>query len=658
MILITGASGFLGSHLANYAVNRGRRVRGLVRPTSDLSALDTRRIPICQGDLLDPVSLRAALAPPVLCVVHCAATTSETKVDHAESLRVNVQGTKNLIEACHQQGVERFIMISTQSANKLNPSTYAQSKLAGDVLVEQSKLAYTILKPSTIYGAGSKGLFAKMVRLLDTLPLIPVLGPGGRLIRPIYVFDLCEAILQCESSPNTLHKTYDLGGRDLVSYEDFVRSILQMRRIKKPLVHIPLPVCHILAATFGILKNPPFTRDNVLGLNQNQTCNIAAARNDFGFQPVDLREGLRQTFSTCEHELLAQTRNDNRSRGEPQKVAVVGLGKMGILHASILNILPSVRIIGVVDQNKGLAGHVRSMGLQVPFYESVGRLLSEQQVDAAFVCTPAFTHYPLVRQLVERNVNVFVEKPLAECFDSAIKMCELVKDQPTIHAVGYMKGHYPLYEKAHELVHRGALGKVSVFRSTLYLSQVFAPRRGWVYEPERSGGGVVANSTCHLLFLLYWLFGEPRSICARMRSLYSEQVEDAAMALLEFDNGVVGTLDTSWSTPGYPVEQTEILVQGSGGALEMSDTRLRLYLNQNSGEYEKGWTTWHRASVDKAPFDLSPQYAGEGYYNEDVDFIQACQRRGRPRVSWIDGLKVQKMMDALYRSASEGCIRL
>ncbi len=659
MILITGASGFLGSQLTNYAANRGRRVRCMVRRTSDTSALDPTRMEICYGDLLDLASLRAALGPPVRCVVHCAATTSETRVDYAQSFKINVEGTRHLLEACHQQGVERFIMISTQSANEQNPSAYARTKLAGDRLVQQSKLAYTILKPSTIYGPGSKGLFAKMVRLMDALPVVPILGPGARLIRPIHVFDLCEAILQCENSPQTLEKIYDLGGRDLVTYEDFVRSILDARRTKKLFVHIPLPVCHLLAAAFSILKNPPFTRDNVLGLNQNQVCNIAAGRNDFGFRPIGLREGLRQTFSASQHPSSGRARNSER-RGEEsiQKVAIIGLGKMGLLHASILNILPSVRIVGLVDQDEGLAAHVRSMGLQVPFYKSVERLLSEQRVDATFVCTPAFTHYPLVRQLLEQNLNVFVEKPLAECLDSAVKMCDLLKDRPIIHAVGYMKGHNPLYERARKLVHNGVLGKVSVFRSTLYLSQVFAPKRGWVYDPKKSGGGVIANSTCHLLFLLYWLFGPLRSVCAQTRRLHSEQVEDAAAALLEFGNGVAGTLDTSWSTPGYPVEQTEIFLQGSSGVLEMSDTRLHLYLNQSTGEYEKGWTTWHRASTDKAAFDLSPQYGGEGYYNEDVHFIEACLCKQSPRVSWIDGLRVQEMMDALYRSASEGRVTL
>src|SRR5690242_16998444 len=98
MILITGASGFLGSHLANYAARRGRKVRCLVRRTSETSDLNPNRLEILQGDLLDPVSLRTALDAPVRTVVHCAATTSETKVNYTQSFQVNVDGTRNLLQ--------------------------------------------------------------------------------------------------------------------------------------------------------------------------------------------------------------------------------------------------------------------------------------------------------------------------------------------------------------------------------------------------------------------------------------------------------------------------------------------------------------------------------------------------------------------------------
>ena len=242
---------------------------------------------------------------------------------------------------------------------------------------------------------------------------------------------------------------------------------------------------------------------------------------------------------------------------------------------------------------------------------------------------------PIVRQLVEKNLNIFLEKPLAESLDSARKICDLLKDRSIVHAVGYMKAHNPVYERAREILSGGVLGKDILFRSTLYLSQVFAPKRGWVYDPKKSGGGIVANSTCHLLYVLYRLFGPLRSVCGQTRRLHSEQVEDAATALLEFGNGVAGTLDTSWSTPGYPVEQTEIFLQGSGGILEINDTRLRLNLNEGTGGISKG--------LDH----LAPRRDGPGRFRPEP----AIRRRGLlQRRSWTSS----KRASTSKRLASPG----
>src|SRR5438445_4020741 len=292
-------------------------------------------------------------------------------------------------------------------------------------------------------------------------------------MRPIHVFDLCDAILECEGCDETLGKTYDLGGRDLVSYEDFIRSILHARRKKKPFVYLSLPVCRAFAAAFSFLKNPPFTRDNVLGLNQNQVCRIDAARDDFGFSPRGLREGLMQTFSAAQSSAAGtevvehgSTRGVRKEQAT-QNVAIVGLGKMGLLHASILSVLPSARIVGLVDQDESLGAHVHSMGLRAPFFKSMDAAMEQSSVDAVFVCTPGFTHYRIALQLVAKHLHVFIGRPVGESLDGARKICDLLKDRSIVHAVGYMKGHSPVYERAGEIVSSGALGKEILFLSTL-----------------------------------------------------------------------------------------------------------------------------------------------------------------------------------------------
>jgi len=339
------------------------------------------------------------------------------------------------------------------------------------------------------------------------------------------------------------------------------------------------------------------------------------------------------------------------------RVAIAGLGKMGIMHSAIISTVPDAQIVAAVDAQPQLAHYVRSLGLEAPFYTSVEQMLERTEVDAVFVCTPASAHLAAAQACVPRGVHVFMEKPLADTLENATAMYELVEHAPVVHAVGYMKGHLPLYQKMRALVQAGTLGRVHQCQCTVYLSQVFRPSKGWVYNKATSGGGIVINSTCHLLFLLRWFFGDVRGVFARAARIHSA-VEDVATIVLEFTSGVVASIDTSWAVPGYSVEHTQMLIIGETGSLEVTDDKARLHLSRAGREYPQGWTAFHRADFDKAPVDLSAEYGGEGYCNEDLEFLQCCATGGTPLVSWQEGLRVQQIIAAIYESAENGYVTL
>jgi NADH dehydrogenase len=291
-LLLTGASGFIGSHVARAAVGRGDRVRCLVRVGSDRSLLGGTDIEAAVGDLDDKDSLGRAAAGADA-VVHCAATTSEGRPDFALSHRTNVLGTTNLVEACKENRVGRFVLLSTQSANPQNPSAYGRTKLEAERIVAASGLKFTILRPSTVYGPGARGLFAKMCDHVERLPVIPLVGNGRQRFRPIYVGDLVAAILACCESGKAVGRSYDLGGRDGVSFVEFLDGIAETLGKKRMTVPVPVPLCIVLARALAlVLANPPLTVDNIRGLVQMSECDIAAARADLGFRPVGFKEGL------------------------------------------------------------------------------------------------------------------------------------------------------------------------------------------------------------------------------------------------------------------------------------------------------------------------------------------------------------------------------
>lgn len=296
-LLITGASGFLGSNLAREAQDGGYTVRGFVRPTSDIGPLALSPEHIFRGDITNGDALQSAMRGAD-CVVHCAATTSEMRTTWEQSYQSNVTGTERVIAACESEGITDLIYISSQSAKPDNPSIYGRTKLEGEKRITASRLNFRIIRPNVIYGPGSKGLFAKMSRLVQKLPVIPVIGSGEEQLRPIYIRDLTGALLQCLETPVTVRRTYDLGGADVVTFNEFLRHLITALDLRRRLLHIPLPLCLVAARLIQTaLPNPPVTVDNIHGLKLLDPSTNESAIRDFKYQPLTLAEGLRATVS-------------------------------------------------------------------------------------------------------------------------------------------------------------------------------------------------------------------------------------------------------------------------------------------------------------------------------------------------------------------------
>lgn len=300
MLFITGASGFLGRYLVRAALRKGERVCALVRKTgTDFGVPEESagKLQVHVGDLTEPATLEGALAG-VSAVVHAAATTSETAPNETLSRRTNVDGTRHLLDAGRKAAVNRWVQISSLSANAANTSVYGRTKFEADQLVRRSGLRWTILQPGTIFGPGGRGLFAKMVRLTRGLPVVPVLGPGTQTMRPIHADDVADAVLACLVHEATVGQTYALGSGDVITFNDFLRGMLREQGLRKPLLHVPFWVCFPAARLLGlVLQNPPVTVDNLVGLKQMKAPDIEPARRDFGFAPPTFAQRLHETFA-------------------------------------------------------------------------------------------------------------------------------------------------------------------------------------------------------------------------------------------------------------------------------------------------------------------------------------------------------------------------
>ncbi len=330
------------------------------------------------------------------------------------------------------------------------------------------------------------------------------------------------------------------------------------------------------------------------------------------------------------------------------KVAVIGVGKMGMLHAGILNGLEGVALTAVSDTSGLLLGGMKSLKPELRVYEDYLAMLDKEDVNAVVIATPVFLHVEMAEACLKRGLPILLEKPLSHRAAEAEHLVPIAQEKGIVTQVGYMLRYVETFMKAKEIMDTGILGRVIHFRGTVYVSQLFRRGKGWRYDPQRSGGGVVSAQATHLIDLLYWYFGRAALVSGHTRAWYSEQVEDFAHAWIEFENGARGWIDSSWSMRHHRLMEVEINLSCEYGSLTVSDDSLKLFLDQKKGRFNAGWTSWRRPDLfEGVEIDLG----GPQYTRQDKDFIRAIREGGSVESDLASSLEVQRIVDAFYRSA-------
>jgi uncharacterized protein YbjT (DUF2867 family) len=248
MLLLTGATGQVGSALLGRLLAEGTSVRCLVRDPRRLGATRVR-VQIALGDLADPPSFRNAMRG-VDTVVHLAAAIRDQPRGSIEEL--GGIATWRMVQAAERAGVERFLFFSALSASTHSRARFLRAKALAEQAVREAQLHSVIFSPSIVYAPGDRWL--TLLERLTLLPAMPLSGAARALYQPIWAEDVADCVIGALRTP-ALAGSFELAGPQTLSHEQIVRGVLHALRRSRPLVHVPTPVVarglRLLEAAFG-----------------------------------------------------------------------------------------------------------------------------------------------------------------------------------------------------------------------------------------------------------------------------------------------------------------------------------------------------------------------------------------------------------------------
>ena len=291
-VLVTGGTGFIGPHVVHALRARELDVRALVRKPDRATRLTAWGVELAPGDVTDPASLRAAFEG-VDTVVHLVAIIRGKPQDFE---RVMSQGTRNVVAAAQEAGARRFVLASALGLDERSKDAvpYFAAKWEMERAVRDSGLDHVIFRPSFVFGRDG-GVLPTFVRLARFAPVTPIIGSGKQRLQPIWVEDLAEYYALAIDEPAATNRTFELGGPDAVSWNEFWERLKRILGTRRPSIHVPFSMMRGQATLTERLPGGPVSRDQLtmLELGDNVVTDPSAVET-FKLTLVPLDEQLRR----------------------------------------------------------------------------------------------------------------------------------------------------------------------------------------------------------------------------------------------------------------------------------------------------------------------------------------------------------------------------
>lgn len=303
MILVTGATGFVGRHLVRHlTIDAGLRVRVLLRPGGDVNRLPRPlTVHTMVGEIADPDTLRAAMEG-IHTVFHLVGT--ETRGRHARLDDVDVASAKAVVDAALAARVGRIITVSRLGAERASAFPVLRAKGEIEEYIRNSGLAYTIFRPGVLFGQGDR-FSENIAMLLSTLPLYLVPGDGETVFQPLWVNDLAACLVMSLEDFDLIDTIVTIGGPEFLTYRRLLMRIMHTINVNRPIIGVSV-LAHRSLAWFldGLFARWPLTEQWSEMLSTTQTAEMGSIERLFGFRPAAFDVALLSGYMEHRHYAL------------------------------------------------------------------------------------------------------------------------------------------------------------------------------------------------------------------------------------------------------------------------------------------------------------------------------------------------------------------
>jgi predicted dehydrogenase len=337
------------------------------------------------------------------------------------------------------------------------------------------------------------------------------------------------------------------------------------------------------------------------------------------------------------------------------RVGIIGAGKMGLSHLSIINSHPSVRVVGVCDATTYILDVMHKYtGINV--YSSCRALLDEAKPDAVVIATPSRTHGKFARDALERGIHVFVEKPFCLSIAEGQDLVALAARAKVVNQVGYHYRFVGAFQETKRLLDRGVIGRPHNFRVEAY-GPVVLQQRGSTWRSNKSeGGGCLYDYASHAVNLVNYLFGMPLGVGGSViHGVFSKGVDDEVYATLFFADGLSGQLCINWSDETHRKMSVRAEVWGKNGKINADRQECQVYLRSGSFPDLGLMEGWNQRYTTHLTEPVRYYVRGEEY-SAQMDYFVDCIEAGRLENvnSFAAGMQTDLVLAMLWRDAELG----